>query len=91
MAALTDIRLCLPQHGPIVDVCADEANERYEAFINTQRGSLVAIQERILAPSRLFPALPAGSVVERDSFRMATRRSEQLDDKARAVEFFRNS
>ena len=68
MAELPGIRLCAPPQGRFVDVCIDAANDRYEALIDPRNGTLVAIQQRILAPSPLFPTLQSGFVVERDAF-----------------------
>ena len=68
MADLPGIRLCAPPWGRLLDVCLDEADDRYEALLDSRRGALVAVQQRILASSPLFPTLPPGFVVERDAF-----------------------
>ena len=70
MANLPGIALCAPAKARFADVCLTEGSDRYEVVIDIQHGTLVAVVQRLMAASPLFPTVAPGSVVERDAFRI---------------------
>lgn len=72
LAGLPGARLCgagtdlLGRHGE--SVCAGVPTEEIEVLIRPATGQVLAVMQRVLRPTPLFPNIAAGTVVESDTF-----------------------
>jgi len=72
LASIKGLRLC----GPGADLagrrgeglCADAKGEEVEVLIDPHTGSVLAVEERLLKPSLLYPNVPAGSLIGSTTF-----------------------
>lgn len=72
VASITGLRLC----GSGTDLggrrgdglCADSQDEEVEVLIDTHTGSVLAVEERLLQPSLLYPNVSAGSLIGSTTF-----------------------
>jgi hypothetical protein len=49
-------------------ICADAQGEEVKALIDTARNSVLAVEQRLLKPSALYPGVPSGSNIGSDTF-----------------------
>jgi hypothetical protein len=72
LAALPGLHLC----GSGADLarrrgqglCVGSAGEQTEILVSTATGSVLAVEDRLLRPDRMFPMVPSGSVVSSVTF-----------------------
>jgi len=72
LAGLAGARLCGAATDPLgrpgEGICANVPAEEIEILVNPSTAQVLAVMQRLLRPTPLFPNLPAETVVESDTF-----------------------
>ena len=72
LAALPGLHLCGSgtdlAHRRGQELCVGSAGERTEILVSTASGSVLAVEDRLLRPDRMYPLVPSGSVVSSATF-----------------------
>jgi hypothetical protein len=76
LASIGGLHMCRPGTDLLgregQGICAETGQDSTKILVNSETATVLEVEERILKPSRLYPGLTAGTLIESDAFTMGS-------------------